>query len=527
MIPTLDQVNVLHRAGRFDEAEQGYCEILEAAPDTASAQHGLGVLLLQTGRAREAIEHLRIAANEQPTDTGVLNALGASQLQIGNDDAAEASFRAAIEQDPNQAQALANLGVTLYRLNDFTGSVEALARAVEVDPKNADTLYNLSRAFRATGELSEAERTIRSAIAVSPAHVEAQVDLGVTKAAQGDRVAAEDSYRQALARDPQVAEAHHNLAQILLQSERLLEGWEAFEWRWQTEDFRGADTFRNLPPWDGKKISLGTLLVWTEQGPGDQILYSSIVPALVGMAPRILLACTARLVSLFERSFPFADVVSQADLLADEKQQRDVTAQIPVGSLGHYFRPDIDAFPDQGSFLIADVKRRDALRERYKSKLGDKPMIGLSWRSGNPRFGAAKSIGLSDLGSALETIDATFVDLQYGDTTDDLKHAASAGLDVIHDPEIDSLVDLDAFAAQVAAMDLVITVSNTTAHVAGSLGVPCWTLVSAGSGQFWYWFLDREDSPWYPSLRLFRQTKPGDWSGVLGDLKAALAGWVP
>lgn len=527
MIPTLDQVNVLHRAGRLKEAEQGYREIVANAPTIQGAHHGFGVLLLQTGRAREAIAHLKAALENSPDDDDALNALGAAQLQVGDDAAAASSFKAITERHPDHAQAFANLGVAYDRLNDFSAAVEALEHAARINPSNADTFYNLSRVFRTAGQLGDAEHVIRQALALSPTHVEAHVDLGVTLAARGENSDAEASYRKALSLDSQHAEAQHNLAQILLQSERLGEGWEAFEWRWQTGDFRGAETFRELPAWDGQKISDGTLLVWTEQGLGDQILYASIVPELEGIAPRVLIACTARLVPLFARSFPFADVTSQAELLDDEDARAEVKAQVSIGSLGQFFRPDSKSFPKRNSFLEIESGQSRFLRTRYLHQNSSKPLIGVSWRSGNPRFGALKSIELGDLVNAVGDVEATLVDLQYGDTSFDREAAAENGVSILHDPDIAALTDLDAFASQVAAMDLVITVSNTTAHVAGALGVPCWTLVSAGSAQFWYWFLDRDDSPWYPSLRLFRQETPEDWRGVLNELKTALLHWTP
>lgn len=526
MIPTLDQVNVLHRAGRLEEAERGYHDILADAPAVQEAHHGFGVLLLQTGRAIEAVSHLKKALDGDPDNDEILNALGAAQLQVGDTAAAALSFRTILERQPGHAKASANLGVAYYRLNDLSAAVEALTQAARIDPSNADTFYNLSQAYRAFGQLNEAERAIRKALKLLPTHVEANIDFGITLAAQGKHSEAEASYRKALLIDPHNAEAHHNLAQIFLQSGRLSEGWKAFEWRWQTEDFRGVDTFQDLPAWKGQKMSRGTLLVWTEQGLGDQILYSSMVSELAGIAPRILIACSARLVPLFTRSFPFADVTSQAEVSTDEVARAKVKAQVPIGSLGQFYLPNMHLFSKRKSFLKIDFQQSSLIRKRYLEQTPCKPLIGVSWRSGNPRFGASKTISLPDLASILCDIDATFIDLQYGETETDRERAAQHGLHIRRDPDIDSLVDLDAFAAQVAAMDLVITVSNTTAHVAGALGVPCWTLVSAGTGQFWYWFLDRDDSPWYPSMRLFRQAAPGDWSGVLSELKSELSQWI-
>ncbi len=190
-------------------------------------------------------------------------------------------------------------------------------------------------------------------------------------------------------------------------------------------------------------------------------------------------------------------------------------------------RPDLSSFPDQGTFLHADTEKAAALKSKYADQFGNAVRIGISWRSGNPRFGKAKSLSLTELGSVFTQVEATFVDLQYGDNKEErLALQSKADAELYRDPDIDSLADLDAFAAQVAAMDLIITASNTTAHMAGALGVPCWVMVLAGPGLLWYWFLDRNDSPWYPSLRLFRQTTPGDWTTVIQEVSEALTGFV-
>ena len=163
----------------------------------------------------------------------------------------------------------------------------------------------------------------------------------------------------------------------------------------------------------------------------------------------------------------------------------------------------------------------------YKVRCDNKLLVGISWFSGNPRFGKSKSIDLLQLASQLSLPNVQLVSLQYGSTEVEIEKVKAAGIDIFCDPDINALNNLDVFATQVKAMDLVITVSNTTAHFAGAMGVPCWTLLSMGLGKFWYWFLEREDSPWYPSVRLFRQIEPGDWSQVLAEMSEAFSKWPP
>ena len=176
-------------------------------------------------------------------------------------------------------------------------------------------------------------------------------------------------------------------------------------------------------------------------------------------------------------------------------------------------------------FLIADREAAARQRQRLGARAAGRPLAGLSWRSRNAAYGEPKSLALTDLLPLLRP-DVFWVDLQYGDTAAERSAAAAAGVELWRDPDADPLHDMDAAAAQTAALDLVITTSNTTAHLAGALGVPTWLLLPApGYGLLWYWFLDRSDSPFYPSMRCFRQSRAGDWDGVIAAAGAALENW--
>lgn len=522
MRPKLDQAITLHRAGQTREAIASYESILAADPNSQAARHGLAVLLLQSQRPSDARGHLEKLVADGADDASVFNALGIAHQQLGDEGLALAQFRTAVEIDSGHSKALANLGVCLHKQEDFVQAESVLRRAVDTDLNNAETHYNHGQTLRALQNLEDAERATRRALSISPAHILARIDLGVTLTALGRVSEAEECYRRALKLNPDAMEAHNLLAHILLNSERFEDGWAEFEWRWQTPKFLAAQSFQSLPKWYGEKLESGSLLVWAEQGVGDQVMYASMLPDISVAGPDIILACAPNLVPLFSRSFPDSKVVSMPDLKPDSELLRDVTAQVPIGSLGQFVRPRISAFPERDSFLVADPSQIRQLRNNYKSGAGDFPLIGLSWKSSNKLTGEAQSLDLANWAPILEGKGATYIDLQYGDTAGDLARAKDAGLSVLSDPDLDQLADLDAFAAQVAAMDLVITISNTTAHIAGALGVPCWVLMASGPGQNWYWFLDRSDSPWYPSIRLFRQANPGDWSGVLNAVKEAL-----
>jgi hypothetical protein len=201
---------------------------------------------------------------------------------------------------------------------------------------------------------------------------------------------------------------------------------------------------------------------------------------------------------------------------------KGIDYQVAAGSLGRWWRLDEASFPKRSSFLVADPVKTDTLRQRYRDG-SESRIIGISWHSANKDIGDEKSMQIMDLAPLARMSGICLVDLQYGDSDmDRAQFEAETGVSVIRDKEIDSLKDLDGFAAQVAAMDLIVSISNTTVHVAGALGVPAWVLLP--NAPMWRWMIDRDDTPWYPLVRLFRQNKRGDWPGVMEKVTVALGG---
>jgi hypothetical protein len=233
------------------------------------------------------------------------------------------------------------------------------------------------------------------------------------------------------------------------------------------------------------------------------------------------------LVPLMRRSFPNAQVAERKDPLPKAAAAADIDCQMSLSDLGRAFRRGFADFPRRDRLLTADARRRDALHGKYAARRPGAPIIGLSWSSKhNYEVGWLKSMDITDWAPILRTPGATFVNLQYGDWQTALADVhARTGVEIVDDPEIDPLKDMDAFAAQVAAMDLVISVSNTTVHVAGALGVPTWVMAPEGRARMWYWFRDRAESPWYSSVRLLAQDGEG-WQPVIARCAGDLGDWV-
>lgn len=469
---------------------------------------------------------------------------------------AERLYRAVLKQAPRQPDALHLLGVLLDQRGDPAKGLALVRQALAVQNAFPSAHFNLGRMLDATGDVVGAKHHYDYALMLKPGHALAQNGLGILYRAQRAYAEACAAFERAIRFDPGLIEAYINLcntyrdtcneagilkvadqglavdsqrAQLwLLRAEasftvgRLADGWHDYEWRFITLQ-QPVDMQRyTLPTWKGEDLSDKGILIWCEQGVGDEIIFTSMLKGIAARAKRCVLQTTPRLVPIFARSFPGVEIYG-APVPTDLVQSLDI--QSSMGSLGQWCRPTFGSFPAANDYLKADPGRTAALRAKYKGGRECSLVVGLAWRSANVTDAVQKTIGLNQWGAILNVPGVTFVNLQYGDTRDDLDAArTNFGIEVIDDPEIDALANLDDFAAQVAAMDIVISSSNTAAHMAGALGVPTFCMIprALGSGRKWYWFGEGRTSPWYRSMMLFRQTQDNVWTDVLADIGLAL-----
>ena len=515
---------LMEEAGRMEEAEAAHQQVLSLTNDDATAHFNQANFFCRVDRNADAEAAYRRALqlrSEYPEACGNLAAL----LQGGGRLAeAESFFRLALEQDPDSAAAHYNLAGLLLETRRFTDAEAMLVHALELQPDLADACNRLGTLYKESGRVVEAEAAYRRAIVLQPENSGNLSNLALLLHEIERFAEAEECYRAALTIDPGNDFAQYNFGLYCLSRGRLKEGWEGYERRWQ---MKGFNALRHQSPqrsWQGQPLAGQSMVVWQEQGVGDVILYAGLIPDLLARGPRLVLECEARLVPLLARSFPQAQVVMRSDMA--HPATRETHWQSPLGSLCRWLRPGHEDFKRDGAYLTPDSKRVSEFRERYR-RLGDGPVIGISWRSGNYKVGTRKSLHLSTLAPLLKLSGAVFVNLQYGDCKEELESLArDSGIRLYTDDAVDALKDLDAFAAQVAAMDLVISTSNSTVHFAGALDVPVWTLLPRGDALLWYWFRDCENSVWYPGMRLFRQDNPGDWSGPIKRIQGMLPAFI-
>ena len=332
-------------------------------------------------------------------------------------------------------------------------------------------------------------------------------------------------YHKTLEIEPDDQYAHLNLGMLQLLQGDFENGWKQYQYRWKYEKFPSEYREFPQPSWYGSNLSGKTILVWAEQGIGDEIMFASMLNDLLQMNANIMVECEHRLVSLFQRSFPDIQFSSRKNPPHQQLLNPDIHYQISMGSLGQWLRPTQDSFKrNQTYYLTACPERVSKLRNKYQQLANGKQLVGISWKSTdiNRRRAKSKSTLLEYWKLVLSQPDCYFINLQYGDVESELAQFESeTSLKIYRDQEIDPLVNLDDFAAQISVLDLVISTSNTTVHMAGALGKRVWTLLPCIPD--WRWMLDREEALWYPMMRLFRQNRIGDWQDVFKRVSHTLS----
>jgi len=534
----------LHQAGRLAEAETLYRQILAVRPDDFDCLHFLGVIAHQRGNHAEAVRQIDIALLRHPDDAFALNNRGNALLALKRYDEALESYDRALAQKPDYDDALCNRGAALHELRRYEEALADCDRAIAMRPDHEEahsnrgnTLKELRRfdealascdralalradfpaahcnranALHSLDRFEEALAGYRQAIALQPHYPEALTNRGVTLHDLRRFDEALASYRQALAVEPDYAEAHFREAMWRLLTGDLARGWAKQEWRWKSRQLAGAGRNFRQPLWLGTdEIAGKTILIHAEQGFGDTIQFCRYLPHVAERAERVILEIPDPLQELMATLPGGAQIVSRGTL-------PDFDLHCPLLSLPLAFGTELATTPSATPYLRAQADQVG----RWSDRLGAKtrPRIGLVW-SGNAahKNDHRRSIGLASFLSILDGIGATFVSLQRDVRADDAAVLRHRG-DIVHfGAELKTFSDT---AALIMNLDLVISVDTAVAHLAGALAKPVWVLLPFIPD--WRWLLDRDDSPWYPTARLFRQDATRTWGGTLARVRAAL-----
>lgn len=532
-----------YELGNFPSAEALLRQALEIAPDRVSVLTNLSAVLLRLNRPSEARLYAEKSIELEPDNVegwlnkgNSLNALGLLNDALAcydraialNPDCAEAwmsrgntqeslrlyaealiSYDRAVAIKPAYSEAWFNRGNTLNSLQRPGDAVVSLDRAIAQNPRYPEAWYNRGNTLITLARYEEALYSFDQSILLRPEHAESISNRGSALVYLKRYQDALDSYDRAIALDPEFAHPHCNRGICKLLLGDFEQGWSDYAWRWGFGKHGDKPAFE-MPEWNGKRVD-GSLLAWGEQGLGDQILHMGMLDQLMLVSNQVVLAVEPRLVSLAQRSFPGINV---ARITAPLPEQ-EYCAWIPLGDLGRHFRKSWLYFPtDRTSYLKPDHELAERLRRRLTQKHNF--VCGVSWISKNSEFGTHKSLRLIDMLDIFGIPGIEFVDLQYGDTRQEREEIAREhGVRLTRLDDIDNTKDIDGLAALINACDMVVTISNTTAHLAGAVGKETLLMLPYSQGRLWYWHENRDDSPWYPSVRIFRQTRPHVWEEVL------------
>jgi tetratricopeptide (TPR) repeat protein len=476
---------IVEQAVACDPQDLGIRRRLETLPKTtqAVAQCEFGLALLAAGLVSEAEAELQAALSAEPNDRDVLNALGGLYRDTGNPERAIEIYRRAATYHPRDAHIQTGLSAALAMAGQYDDALDGLDGAIALKP-----------------DLAEAHKHRAKIL----------LELGRTEEA----LAASDTARALL---PDYPEAEFARAAALLRLGRYAEGWEAYESRHRLP--RNVNARSALPTWHGEPLDGAALHVIGEQGVGDTIMFGTCLADLEHCDAQISLHCQPRLVSLMARAFPWIDVTPRLP------ETTTANFAVPLGSLPRLLRRREAAFLGGAPYLRAERSAIERCRDEFV-KRGPGPVVGISWRGGAGLLEQTKrTTQLMEWLPLLQIDGIRFIDLQHGEHEGERAAVRSRLDDVLYRPDgPDPINDLETVAARVAALDLVISVDNTTVHFAGALGVPVWTLLP--SAPSWRWQENRSDTPWYPSMHLVRQGSGEPWSAVLARTAAKLEEFV-
>lgn len=466
-----------HQARDYRGAEAIYRRVLEYQPNSADAWCFLGILHYDQGRYEESVAAYEQALRLRPEFPVASSNLSNSLSALNRLDEAERSVRRALELKPDYITAWTNLGAILVKQGRFEESAEVFERTLELSPNNEAAHRNLGAVLIRQGRLEEGSQHSDAALRINP----------------------------------RSAEAHRNRAIVRLLMGDFEAGWEEYEWRWHCPDQRMPPFVQ--PLWQGEPLGGRTLLLHAEQGLGDTLHFVRYARLARERGARVVVDCQAALVPLLQ-SCPYIDI-----LVPRGTPLPPFDVHLPLMSAPRVFQTRLDTIPADIPYLFARPERVAYWREQLERY--PRPRVGIAWQgSRNHQADRQRSIELARL-EPLNIAGVILISLQRGEGVEQIAAARHVLPVVDLGPDVDrafgAFIDT---AAILMNLDLVITVDTAVAHLAGALGVPVWTLLSFSPD--WRWLLEREDSPWYPTMRLLRQQKPGDWSAPLEQARAGL-----
>ena len=406
------------------------------------------------------------------------------------------------------------LAVIFKNKGKTSDSLKANVRALKIDPNDFESHFNLGNTLKVLNKLEDSEASYQKAISINPNFADAYNNLGFTLRELGKVEDSKNSFNKAIELKPDYPDAYNNLSLTFLMEGNFKKAYELSEWRWKTK-LKIGNYFKSTKPiWNGENNS--SVLVWKEQGIGDEIMYFSIIPELRNMSKKVIVNCDKRLIPLLKRSFS-ERIIFESD--REKVNEDNYDTHIPVASLPFFFRKDTKSFSQTSKgYLKADSKQTLKFKEKLQTNKNTK-IVGISWHTESTiQMASFRNILLKDLAIALSASNIKLLNLQYGDVFKDLRDLKDeTNIEIIDLAEVDKTNDIDNLSSLISACDLVVSIDNFILHLAGSLGIKTRAILPFTADARWGQKIGK--SHIYDSVYIYRQHNVGDWSTVLKQLK--------
>lgn len=503
--PDLDRAIQLFQEDRLDDAAEILNTLIENDGASIDAYEGLARISARSGRIEEAAEYANRAAHFPEANFEVHQLAGMANRLVGDHEKALASYERCLQLVPGHLQSIGELAILQSILGNHEVAHKEIATAIRRHPSIAELYYIRGQVFGNEGRFDEEINEYKLAIKLNPRMIDAYINAGVAYRELHKFDDALSMFKKALAIDPNNAPARNNRAQTNLMLQNFEHGWREYEWRWR--DGVQSNPY-HAPLWMGQPAPAGkTLLIHAEQGFGDTLQFIRYLHPLSEVATDLVVVVQPQLRSLLADQFPGIPFVTGVEDL----QPYDL--QTPLMSLPLALIKTCPGIPVHIPYVVAPTEKVELWRRRTESLSDGKRLkVGLSWAGSRKFFNDRRVVNLSEL-SPIFGIDCDFVSLQKDLTQTDRDHLTRAP--ELHD-FTGELHDFSDTAGLIASLDIVITIDTAVAHLAGAMGKEVWTMLGAQAD--WRWHIDRDDSPWYPTMTLFRQNVPGSWSSVIAKV---------
>ncbi len=537
-----NDINLLSNAGalahtlkQLNLAKEYYQKTLKLKPNDFNAHCNLATLLKDQKQFEEAIKHYKKALKINPSYAVAHNNLALLFKEQKKFEMATKHYQEAIRINTNYAEAYYNLAILLEEQKRFIEAKEYYQKALEISPNYADAHNNFGTLLEEQKEYEKAVKHYKKALENNPNCIDTYNNLASTFKKQKKFEKTINYYKKALEINPNCVDTQFHLSLLKLNFGEFNKGFEFYEFRYHEnrENRNAVPPTISTPQYQSdnpnQDLASQHILIIPEQGIGDEVMFASVLPELSTIvqqnpSTKITLACDPRLVEIFNHSFDFLTAIPKDPDNRYADLEKDLDYWLFIGSLPKFYRNDIKDFYKHQPYLTADKMLFSIWKNRFNNLEHD-ISIGISWRGGaKAEHKQERSLTLKQLTPILTQASQTanIINLQYGDHAQEIDNfTAQIGI-TIHDwDDADPFKDLDNFSSQIKALDLVISIDNSTLHFAGALGTK--TFVMLPFNQDWRWAEERTDSYWYPNIMtLFRQTKDGEWEGVIQDVTNAL-----